>query len=90
MRTRFQDEINKMDNYRKAIAIFIQESGATSNEEFQSGLADVKDNYLGDENVAIMSEVKANNGRLLAHPVINDNTYQIEVGEFLGSFQISV
>lgn len=77
MRTRFQDEINKMDNYRKAIAIFIQESGATSNEEFQSGLADVKDNYLGDENVAIMSEVKANNGRLLAHPVINDNTYQI-------------
>ncbi|MFT4693886.1 MAG: prepilin-type N-terminal cleavage/methylation domain-containing protein [Francisella sp.] len=77
MKARFQDEIGKMDNYRKAIAIYIQESGATSNEEFQSGLADVKDNYLGDANVAIMSEVKENNGRLLAHPVINGVTYQI-------------
>ena len=42
MKTRFQDEINKMDNYRKAIAIFIQESGVTSDEDFQSEIANVK------------------------------------------------
>lgn len=66
-----------MDNYRKAIAVFIQESGVTSNAEFQSGIANVKDNYLGDDNVAIMSEVRDNNGTLLAHPVINGTTYQI-------------
>ena len=77
MKAKFQDEIGKMDNYRKAIAIFIQETGVTSDDEFQSEIANVKDNYLGDDNVAIMSEVKENNGRLLAHPVINGVTYQI-------------
>nr|WP_052399113.1 prepilin-type N-terminal cleavage/methylation domain-containing protein [Francisella sp. FSC1006] len=77
LKTQLQDEINKMDNYRKAIAVFIQETGATSDEEFQSNIANVKDNYLGDANVAIMSELKQNNGRLLAHPVINGTTYQI-------------
>ncbi|QLE78311.1 prepilin-type N-terminal cleavage/methylation domain-containing protein [Francisella sp. Scap27] len=77
MRVRFQDEISKMDNYRKAITDFIQNSGVTTDAEFQSGIANVKDNYLGDDNVAIMSELKANNGTLLSHPVINGSTYQI-------------
>jgi Tfp pilus assembly protein PilE len=79
LKTRLQDEINKMDNYKKAIAIFIQETGVKSDTEFQSEIANVKDNYLGDENVAIMSELKNNNGRLLAHPVISGTTFQIAV-----------
>jgi len=79
LKAKFQDEIGKMDNYRKAIAIFIQDSGVTSDEEFQSKIANVKDNYFGDDNVAIMSELKQNNGRLLSHPKINDTTYQIAI-----------
>ena len=79
LRAKFQDEIGKMDNYRKAIAIFIQESGITSDEQFQTDIVNVKDNYFGDDNVAIMSELKSNNGRLLAHPVINGTTYQIAI-----------
>lgn len=84
LKTRLQDEINKMDNYRKAIAIFIQEEGIQSDAEFQSGIANVKDNYFGDANVAIMSELKENNGRLLAHPVINGTTYQIAITPRIG------
>ena len=79
LRAKFQDEIGKMDNYRKAIAIFIQESGVTSDEQFQTDIANVKDNYFGDDNVAVMSELKENNGRLLSHPVINGTTYQIAI-----------
>ena len=79
LKSHLQDEIGKMDNYRKAIAIYIQESGVTSDEGFQSGIANIKDNYFGDGNVAVMSELKENNGRLLSHPVIRGTTYQIAV-----------
>ena len=79
LKSKFQEEIGKMDNYRKAIAIYIQTSGMTTDAEFQSGIANVKDNYFGDDNVAVMSELKENNGRLLAHPIIKGTTYQIAI-----------
>lgn len=79
LKARLQEEVNKMDNYRKAISVFIQEKGIKSDDEFQSDIANVKDNYLGDANVGIMSELRENNGRLLSHPVINGTTYQIAI-----------
>ena len=77
LKSHLQDEIGKMDSYRKAIAIYIQESGVTSDKDFQLGIANIKDNYFGDGNVAVMSELKENNGRLLSRPVIRGTTYQI-------------
>ena len=76
---RLQDEIDKMDNYRKVVAIYIQEKGISSDEQFQSGIADMKDNYFGDDNVAIMNEFKQNNGRLISHPEVQGTTYQIAI-----------
>ncbi|MED7788002.1 prepilin-type N-terminal cleavage/methylation domain-containing protein [Francisella sp. 19X1-34] len=78
-KVRLQDEIDKMDNYRKAVAVYIQEQGISSDEQFQSGIADIKDNYFGDDNVAIMSEFRENNGRLISHPVVQGTAYQIAI-----------
>ncbi|API87095.1 hypothetical protein F7310_06885 [Francisella uliginis] len=78
-KVRLQDEIDKMDNYRKAVAVYIQEQGISSDEEFQSGIADMKDDYFGDDNVAIMNEFRQNNGRLISHPVVQGIAYQIAI-----------
>ncbi|QIW10465.1 prepilin-type N-terminal cleavage/methylation domain-containing protein [Francisella sp. LA112445] len=78
-KVRLQDEIDKMDNYRKAVAIYIQEQGISSDEQFQSGIADMKDNYFGDDNVAIMNEFRENNGRLISHPIVQGIAYQIAI-----------
>lgn len=42
-KVRLQYEVDKMDNYRKAVAMYIQEKGIISDEPFQSGIADMKD-----------------------------------------------